>query len=358
MTFKDWTQSLWDKLKSGGAFGQGGDMESNMANGGFSGYKPATAKHRPMGATQQQQPMPQGVDPMTGMTGMSWDQPAPQSTGFTGMYPQGTGFQPTMNSAAPFQQPVMQPTGMQPQPPMGGYQQPPMNAPVPPMGTSAWQEQPAFAENNPMGSPFFGGAQGAFQGGSGFNQGMGSGQTSRFQAPDAAPQDNIRYIPGSFVGDDGKAYSHVERVAQVSNVSGCYRVIEFMRNSESVIVNVETITDEAEIQRCLDLLYGAAFAMNCSFTRIARRSIYLIAPATVMVVPYDGIRHMSDQDMNARWPEADRDSRWDRGFRNDRGYGAGRQGYQSGRERRSDPYAHRPAYQDDFTGSYAAGFGR
>ena len=354
MTFKDWTQSIWDKVRSGGAFGQGEGVESNMANGGFSGYKPATAKHRPMGATQQQS-MPQGADPMAGMTGMNWEQPAPQSTGFTGMYPQGMGYQPAMNNAAPFQQPAMQPTGMQP--PMGGYQQPPMNTPVPPMGTAMWPEQTGYMDNHPMGATGFGAAPGAFQGG-GYNQGMGGGQTSRFQAPEAAPQDNIRYMPGSFVGDDGKAYSHVERVAQVSSVSGCYRVIEFMRNSESVIVNTEMISDEAEIQRCLDLLYGAAFAMKCSLTRVARRSVYLIAPATVMVVPYDGIRRISDQDMNTRWPEADGESKWDRAFRGDRGYGSARQGYQSGREGRNDPYAGRPAYQDDFTGRYAAGFGR
>ncbi len=124
-------------------------------------------------------------------------------------------------------------------------------------------------------------------------------------AQPAAEPDNLSYMPNVFVGNDGTAYRHVERLTQPMSASTCYRLIEFMRNGESVIVNTELIQDERENQRCLDLLYGAAYTMNCTFTRIAARSIYLIAPATVTVIAYESIRQMNEQDAAVRWPGAE-----------------------------------------------------
>lgn len=358
MTLKDWTQSLLDKVKAGGVFGsQEGGMESNMANGGFSGYKPATARQHTMRQTQSQQPVApenQPVDPMAG--GMNWEQPAAnqQPTGFTGMYnfTQNMGYQqPPVNNTVPFQQQAGAMPGMT------GYQQP--------VAGAAWPEQQYGYMDNGMGAQGYGGMGGGAYAGGTMNyqpQGMPNQQTGRYQAPGASPQDNISYMPGSFVGDDGKAYSHVERVALVPNVSACYRIIEFMRNNESVIVNTEQITDEAENQRCLDLLYGAAFAMKCSFTRIAMKSIYLIAPTTVMVVPYDAIRRMSDQDMNTRWPDPDQDSRWEHAYRGGNGFTHSQQTYRSnGYRQDGDGYGRRSGYQEDYAGygGYnAAGYGR
>ena len=120
-------------MKNGGFFGtpqdEELDAESNMANGGFSGYKPNTAKHRAMRETMQQtavNDVPQ-MDPM--MTGMNWEQPQ-QATGY-----QATGFQQAMGyQPTGYQQPMGNFTAQQP---MTGYQptgyQQPMNA---------WQEQP------------------------------------------------------------------------------------------------------------------------------------------------------------------------------------------------------------------------
>ncbi len=121
----------------------------------------------------------------------------------------------------------------------------------------------------------------------------------------AQQPDNLSYMPNMFVGNDGTAYRHVERLTQPMSASTCYRLIEFMRNGESVIVNTELIRDERENQRCLDLLYGAAYTMNCTFTRISARSIYLIAPATVTVIAYESIRQMNEQDAAVRWPGAE-----------------------------------------------------
>ena len=308
MTFKDWTQSLWDRLKAGNPFGQD-DMEFNRANGGYSGYHPNTAKNRALRETARQAAS-QPEQPAAG-----WDmQPDAQSqmgyTGFTGMGPpQATGYQPQGGYAS-----------MPPQ--ATGYQQGGMNGTAYQQPMGAWQE-PAYAD-----------PQGWNAQPTGYQQPTGYYQ-SQTQTPPQA--DNISYMPGNFVGSDGRAYRHIEDVAVVSNVGMCYRVIEYMRNSESVIVNTEQISDEVENQRCLDMLYGAARAMHCTFTRVAARSIYLIAPEEVMVVPYDSVRRMSDQDVNSRWPAADSASRWEQ------------------------PYARRDFAPQEDRGTYgyrAAGFGR
>lgn len=365
MAFKDWTQSMWDKIKARSPFGQE-DVESNMANGGFSGYKPNTAKHRAMRETQQQTVMQDGLqmDPM--MTGMNWEQPQmpEQSTafgGFTGMMPpQGTGYQQaTGYQPTGYQQPMNGFTNMQQ--PMG-YQPSGSTAPFQPVG--GWQEQPQQTYMDPMMNgfgapqqqpqPFSYGNTVPFQP---VNQGN---QFQPQQPQQPAQMDNISYMPGNFVGEDGKAYSHCERIAVLSNVSMCYRIIEFMRNKESVIVSTEQITDEAENQRCLDLLYGAAFAMKCSFTRIAAKSIYLVAPATVMVIPYEAVRRMSDQDINNRWPEQERETRFDRFSRSENRYGSRNQGY--GRQQEGYSFGRRDyARQDEYApyGGYnAVGYGR
>lgn len=294
MTFKDWTQSLWDRLKSGNPFGQD-DMEFNRANGGHSGYHPNTAKNRALRETARQAAAQaaQAEQPAAGWDMQPDMQPPMGYTGFTGTVPpQATGYQPQGGYASmPPQATGYQQGGMT----GTGYQQP--------MG--AWQE-PAFAEPQPWSAQP-----------TGYQQ-----PTGYFQAqPQTPPQpDNISYMPGNFVGGDGRAYRHIENVAVVSAVSMCYRIIEYMRNSESVIVNTEQISDETENQRCLDMLYGAARAMHCTFTRVAARSIYLIAPEEVMVVPYDSVRRMSDQDMNSRWPADSGASRWEQPYARDGRY--------------------------------------
>lgn len=362
MAFKDWTQSMWDKIKARSPFAQD-DLESNLANGGMSGYKPNTAKHRAMRETQQQTVLNEmQMDP--GMTGMNWEQPQQmdQATafgGFTGMMPpQGTGYQATgyQQQATGYQATGYQPTGYQQ--PMNGYtnmQQPmgyqPSGNTMPYQGMGNWQEQPQQPYMDPMANGFGAPQQQpqSFGNTVPFPPVGQNTQYQPFQQPQQPAQqpDNISYMPGNFVGEDGKAYAHCERVAVLSNVSMCYRIIEFMRNNESVIVSTEQITDEAENQRCLDLLYGAAFAMKCSFTRVAARSIYLVAPSTVMVVPYEAVRRMSDQDINSRWPEQEREPQRDRFSRSENRYASRNQGYTFGGRREyaaQDDYANYGGY--------------
>lgn len=327
MTFKDWTQSLWDKVKTSGGFGPDGSAETNMPHGGSCGYRPNTAKHRTVRETARQTPvtdMPQNTDaPGWGQPGAYTGFQQAQGTGY--QQPQGTGYQQPVDAAY---------TGYQP--PFTGYQ-PPVNA---------WAQQQPQQPGYDAGQNFGGAAYG-YQGG---YQDPGMNGTGYVPPqPNAAPN-NIRYMPNTFVGDDQQAYRHSERIAVVTTVSTCYRLIEFMRNGESIIVNTEQITDEVENQRCLDLLYGAAYAMRCSFTRIASQSIYLIAPSYVLVQPYDTIDRMSEQDINHRWPGS-RQSQWESSYREE----------SNGFTHSHPSYAASRGWQDDhagFSGYRAVGYNR
>lgn len=120
-------------------------------------------------------------------------------------------------------------------------------------------------------------------------------------------QDNISYMPNVFVGDDGNAYVHVERVAQVLSTQACFRVMEFMRNGESVIINTESIGNEPEVQRCLDILSGAAFTLGCSMTRLTQGGrAWLIAPSTVLVMQDSAVSLWS----GGTQPEQQQQSAW------------------------------------------------
>ncbi|MGN1021653.1 MAG: cell division protein SepF [Aristaeellaceae bacterium] len=328
MSLMDSMQALLDKVRQR-AGGEEEEQTSNMANGGFSGYRPATSRHRVNRETGRQAvpeqntgydmgnqqgayaTASQGVWQTQQGTGYQQGAGYQQGTGYqqaTG-YQQGTGYQQATGyqQGTGYQQaPTYQGADYQNAWPNNGYQPTNQGPWQQPQQQSAWQNQNSY------------GQEGSWQNGQG------------------APN-NISYMPMSwaFVDKNGRAYSHVERVAQVTQVPSCYRIIEFMRNGESVIVNTEMINDPAETDRCLDMLYGAACALGCTLTRISsQKEIYLISPETVMVVPYEGIRRMSDQDINARWPDPDTMyGRYDYGWNQqqssyqERGRSDGRRGY-------------------------------
>lgn len=322
MAFKDWTESIKSRMKNGGFFGAPQDemdAESNMANGGYSGYHPNQKKN--IFGTQsmrlnQQETMAKGRSGMTNMfppvEGSPFNAPPmmpyPAQEPAQGMqdpaaqYTQGLGGfgqtmqQPMQNQYPPMgntamQQPMQQPmqqapwgqqTMQQPWPQQPQQQFPPMGgtATQPPVQPNPWPQQPVQQPQQPAGQRF----------------------TERFRAlrkenEQPRQEGNISYMPGTFVGNDGKAYSHVERVAQLVSVSACFRIIEFMRNGESVIVNTESIANEADVQRCLDMLAGAAFTLGCSLTKITQlKRAYLIAPKTVLVMQDVAVSRWSDRD--------------------------------------------------------------
>lgn len=203
------------------------------------------------------------------------------------------------------QQPNGQPgyTGYQPQGSMGGqtgYHNPPQNYANPPRGNTM-SGQPV------QGTPV-GGQTGYQQPYYGTNQPyqQPTGQMNRTQqnTPEQV-RGNVSYFPGSFVEEDGTSYRAVLNVVQVTSVSSCYRLIEFLQNNEILLVNAEDISDRMEARRCLDILYGACVVSKCRLTRVSRDTLYIIAPADVKLAAFDGLRRMGEQDIQLNWPYPD-----------------------------------------------------
>ena len=259
---------------------------SNRADGGFSGYVPKIKREQPdMQHTGYQQARPagmenmmpvgvdpsvmQGFQPVGGQTGQMPPQQPQQ-----GM-PQGfTARQPMMN-----QPPMGQPG---PQAQQAPFQQP-MGAAQPMQGFT--NKQPVFNQQPPMGQ-----------------QMPPQGFTGKVQMPQGDHQTFA--FPGESFVVDGNAYKMVFRVAQITGVPSCFRVIEFMYNNEAVIVNAEQISDLVEADRCMDLIFGAACAMKQRLMRVSGKQIYLITPPQVYVAPFEPLRRAGMADIDRRWPGA------------------------------------------------------
>jgi len=314
MSFMDKAQSWLGKFSSKPQ--QGSDPAyTQRADGSTSGYHPNTQRMKPQPApAPQPEPVPQwqpepGYTPPQQM-GQQPEQdgkPAWLKTGRQApVQPQGAaqGYQPTgftqqMNYQQPqgpqstgfTQQMPQQPQGYQPSgfTKQMNYQQPPMAQDYHGGFAPTWQQPPA----NVPGSPF--------EGYVGANHTMNQ-QPVNGMGSNAVPN-NIVYMNGVTVGQDGTAYRHSMRVAQITTVPDCYRLVAFMRSGESVLVNLDEMHETEEMGRCLDLLYGAAYALQCTFTRVANRCLYLITPADILVQPYDSIAEESDREIDARWPD-------------------------------------------------------
>lgn len=298
MAFMDKVQGLWQKVKTRSE-GEQPQLMSNRANGGFSGYQPKITKRKPAENLQPDHPatgfsgmMPGGVDATVmqqfqqvgGQTGTMppQQQTMPQGRPMTPPQPHARQAGPAMQRPAAPQQPAQQ-TGWQPR------MQNPVQ-PQQPMQQTGWQ--PAFPQHQIP------------------PQSTGWQPPVQQPAPQPQPQqkadDGLRYFPGTYVSDEGSAYKMVLRVAQITGVASCYRLIEFMQNSEAMIVNAEQIADVMEADRCMDLLFGAAYAMNQNFVRISGKMIYLITPKQMQVIPFDSLLHMSNEDIERRWPGSSR----------------------------------------------------
>ena len=301
---KDFTDSLMEKAKKVSFFRKDGDnSRGTMPNGGTTGYYPDTKARdlfaepeRPveqpvqqpqqqngpvMGAQQQyQQPQQQAAkDPVSAYTS--------SFGGFANATPEwqyGTGRQTPVSASAGWT----------------GYQQPVNNAQqANPAANTGWTGYQQPVNNAQQANPA------ANTGWTGYQQSVNNAQQEaeqhrarrtgkRQQRENQPQQSNIMYMNNggtNFVDESGSAYIHTERVIQMMNVEATFRVIDFMRNNESIIVNVEGIANETETQRCLDLLVGAAFTMGCSMTKITQfKHAYLFAPRSVLVLADDSVK--------------------------------------------------------------------
>ena len=77
-------------------------------------------------------------------------------------------------------------------------------------------------------------------------------------------------------------YTHRERIIDVRQIDDCRHIIRFLLEGESVLLNLENI-EPKDCTRVVDLLSGAAFALQGRLVKIAHLS-YLLTPQNVEVI--------------------------------------------------------------------------
>lgn len=80
-------------------------------------------------------------------------------------------------------------------------------------------------------------------------------------------------------------YTHCERIVSVRQIEECREIIKHLLHGESVLLNLENI-DPKDCGRVVDLLSGAAFALQGRMIKVAHLS-YLLAPENVEIIEED-----------------------------------------------------------------------
>ena len=80
-------------------------------------------------------------------------------------------------------------------------------------------------------------------------------------------------------------FTHCEHIVNVHQIEECREIIKCLLKNESVLLNLENI-DPKDCGRVVDLLSGAAFALQGRMVKVAHLS-YLLAPQCVQVVEED-----------------------------------------------------------------------
>ena len=80
-------------------------------------------------------------------------------------------------------------------------------------------------------------------------------------------------------------YTHCERIVNVRQIEECREIIKYLLRGESILLNLENI-DPKDCGRVVDLLSGAAFALQGRMIKVAHLS-YLLAPENVEIIEED-----------------------------------------------------------------------
>lgn len=83
-------------------------------------------------------------------------------------------------------------------------------------------------------------------------------------------------------------YTHCEHIVVIRRIEEVRDIIHFLHEGESVMLNLENI-DPKDCGRVVDLLSGAAFALQGRMVKVAHLS-YLLAPENVEVIEADHYR--------------------------------------------------------------------
>ena len=93
---------------------------------------------------------------------------------------------------------------------------------------------------------------------------------------------NVIHDPRMSGNNSESQYVHCERVVSVRQINECRAIIKCLLRGESVLLNLENI-DPKDCGRVVDLLSGAAFALQGRMLKVAHLS-YLLAPENVEII--------------------------------------------------------------------------
>ena len=240
---------------------------------GFS-RRPGEATRRPDGGTSCYRPLRRKTPGENEMPQEELRQSVPYAhTGFTGMNPPASGFDPGyMSSDIPgsgqqtaFAQQEMygQQTAYSQQ--MGYAQQAAYNPQAAYARQTAYSQQTAYSPSAEQAA---------------------RPERGWFHArEESAQRSNISYMPGYAPERSGSPFNHIEHIMTLTGLKSCYEAIECMKNGETLIVTLDAIANEGESMRCQDMLAGAAFTLGCSVRMLQGARLVLIAPEGVKILP-------------------------------------------------------------------------
>lgn len=96
------------------------------------------------------------------------------------------------------------------------------------------------------------------------------------------PPNNVVPLNRPEDGGVSRSNKHSEMIIHIRVLEDCREIIDALLEAKSVFINMETI-DDTTLQRVIDMLGGAAFALRGTMTKISHRT-YLLAPSSVDVV--------------------------------------------------------------------------
>ncbi len=100
-------------------------------------------------------------------------------------------------------------------------------------------------------------------------------------------------FPGMASDANGNVFAHELQILQLRDRDECRAIIEHLKNNCTVALNMDNIASDTEKQRCVDMLSGAAYTLNCNINRISTRGVYVITPEAVRVQPDEATRRLN-----------------------------------------------------------------
>lgn len=122
---------------------------------------------------------------------------------------------------------------------------------------------------------------------------QGMGHRSAARAAYRAEAEKVVPFPGMVSDTAGNTYAHELQILQLRDRDECKSIIEYLKNNCTVAINMDSIANDTEKQRCVDMLSGAAYTLGCQISRISPRGVYLITPAAVRVQQDEATRRMN-----------------------------------------------------------------